>query len=607
MGLAGYFRKFIPSFASRTACITKLTKNGEPFIWAEEQELAKQYIVDCLTSKPLLSVFDPSLPTELHTDASAIGYGAMLLQRDDDRTRVIGYFSKKTTPVEAKYHSYELETLAIVNALKNFRVYLLGIEFTLVTDCNAIKSTSAKKDLLPRVARWWSYMQEFNFTIKYRKGSALPHVDYLSRNPVSVRRIVTKDWLHIEQRGDSEIAQLIKDLKEGLLDPTRYVIKNEVLHYVVDTPEGPVPKPFVPRYSRLGLCRIFHDEQCHVGIDKTIESIKKHFWFPRLTNFVRNYIKHCLICAVKKTRSGPLQGFIRNIEKPTQPMCVVHADCLGPLPTTEKGFKHVLVMVDAFTKYCVLQPLKTVQTEETKNAFQLFISLFGTPNEIVMDAGKNFKNLKIPEYLDALGISYHYTTPDVHRSNGQVERYMRTIMNLLRVETTVASEWSENLWKIQLVLNSTVHKATKTSPLQLLIGIEGATPLIQSLIKNLSTDLKPIRNLHIDRERVGRRLQEAAEKSSSANSKRRDTVTYSVGDFVLMHRDDKMHQSKMNYEFLGPYEVVSITKEGRYELRRIGKSLITKASKEQLRKWPTDWSLTVDMPELLEQLENDVG
>lgn len=168
----------------------------------------------------------------------------------------------------------------------------------------------------------------------------------------------------------------------------RYSCQNGILHYLIPTPNGPISKPFVPRQSRLGLLRIFHDEQCHVGVDKTLDSIQKHFWFPRMRYFVAKYIKHCLICAVKKTRSGPLQGFITNVDKPSEPMNTIHADCLGPLESTSEGFKQILVLIDAFTKYCVLLPLKSVKAEETRQAFQLFISLFGTPKQINMDAGK---------------------------------------------------------------------------------------------------------------------------------------------------------------------------------------------------------------------------
>lgn len=178
MGLAGYFRKFIPNFATRTACITKLTKQGEPFVWSIAQQEAHNYIIKCLTSEPLLRIFDPSLDTELHTDASCIGYGGILLQRRGTQLGVVAYFSKRTSEHETRYHSYELETLAIVNSVKHFRVYLLGITFKIVTDCNAVKSTFTKKDLLPRVARWWAYLQDFNFELTYRKGSSLPHVDF---------------------------------------------------------------------------------------------------------------------------------------------------------------------------------------------------------------------------------------------------------------------------------------------------------------------------------------------------------------------------------------------------------------------------------------------
>lgn len=146
----------------------------------------------------------------------------------------------------------------------------------------------------------------------------------------------------------------------------------------------------VPRHNRLGLLRIFHDEQCHIGFDKTLESIQRHFWFPRMRNFVKNYLKHCLACAVRKTRSGPLQGFIQTFPKPTEPMHTIHADCLGPLPATKDGFKHVLILIDAFTKYCLLLPLKKLTAEDTKCQFQNLFSLFGTPKQIVTDAGRSF-------------------------------------------------------------------------------------------------------------------------------------------------------------------------------------------------------------------------
>jgi hypothetical protein len=128
-------------------------------------------------------MFDPKLPCELHTDASALGVGAALLQKEYGIVRPIAYYSRRTTNCEAKYCSYDLETLAIVEAAEHFRAYLYGMPFTVFTDCNAIRATALKKDLHPRIARWWVKLQDYDFTIEYRPGSKMAHVDYLSRNP----------------------------------------------------------------------------------------------------------------------------------------------------------------------------------------------------------------------------------------------------------------------------------------------------------------------------------------------------------------------------------------------------------------------------------------
>lgn len=108
-----------------------------------------------LSGNPVLSLYRVGVETELHTDASKYGYGAILLQRnkDDQLLHPIYYTSGKTSPAEEKYASYELEVLAIIKTLKKFRVYLLGIPFKIVTDCRAFTLTISKKDLCVRVAR----------------------------------------------------------------------------------------------------------------------------------------------------------------------------------------------------------------------------------------------------------------------------------------------------------------------------------------------------------------------------------------------------------------------------------------------------------------------
>lgn len=127
-------------------------------------------------------IFNPELSVELHTDASAEGYGAILIQRANNLPHVVEYFSRRTTEVESRYHSYELETLAVVRAVEHFRHYLYGRHFVVYTDCNSLKASKSKVDLILRVHRWWAFLQAYDFEIVYREGRGMEHADFFSRN-----------------------------------------------------------------------------------------------------------------------------------------------------------------------------------------------------------------------------------------------------------------------------------------------------------------------------------------------------------------------------------------------------------------------------------------
>lgn len=115
---------------------------------AAERNAFKQLKI-ILSERSVLNLFRIGAETELHTDASMYGFGAILFQKDsvDQSLHPVYYASGKTTPAEQKYPSYELEVLAIVKALRRFRTYLLGVKFKIVTDCRAFTQTMSKRDL----------------------------------------------------------------------------------------------------------------------------------------------------------------------------------------------------------------------------------------------------------------------------------------------------------------------------------------------------------------------------------------------------------------------------------------------------------------------------
>lgn len=152
-----------------------LTKNDVPWCWGQEQELAFKEIKNRLVSRPILALYNPEYITEVHCDASKLRLGGILLQKPDDKSplRAVSYYSRQATKSEEFLHSYELETMAVVAALKKFCVYLIGLQFKFMTDCNALRSTLSKRDLMPRIARWWLQLQQFDFIVEYRPGESI--------------------------------------------------------------------------------------------------------------------------------------------------------------------------------------------------------------------------------------------------------------------------------------------------------------------------------------------------------------------------------------------------------------------------------------------------
>ena len=183
LGLAGYYRKFVPNFAEVAAPLTDLTKKGLPtnVMWKTEHERAFKVLCDLLTSSPILRLPDLSSPFILRTDASDVGIGAMLLQEHEDGVFPVAYASKKLLKREQNYSVIERECLAIVFGIKKFEKYLYGTQFTIETDHAPLTYLQKFKADSGRLMRWALFLQSYSFTIKAIKGSENIGADYLSR------------------------------------------------------------------------------------------------------------------------------------------------------------------------------------------------------------------------------------------------------------------------------------------------------------------------------------------------------------------------------------------------------------------------------------------
>ena len=186
LGLAGYYRRFIPDFSKVAKPLTQLLKKDTPFKWAENQENAFNNLKTALMTKPILQYPDFSKPFNLTTDASGYAIGGVLSQGPIGKDLPIAYASRLLNSAEQNYSTIEKECLAIVYSAMHFRPYLYGRKFTIVTDHKPLVWMHSIKDPTSRIWKWKLKLSDFEFDILYKEGRANANADALSRNPPEI-------------------------------------------------------------------------------------------------------------------------------------------------------------------------------------------------------------------------------------------------------------------------------------------------------------------------------------------------------------------------------------------------------------------------------------
>jgi len=181
LGLAGFYRRFIKNFSKISAPMTALLKKDAHFEVGEKQELAFKELKAAISSAPILANPDPELPFTVVTDSSGFAIGAALCQNDGTGSRPVAFMSKKLLPAEMNYPTHERELLAIVCALKEWRHYLFGNHFTVLTDHRPLQHIQNQPHLSARQTRWSEFLQQFDLTIEYQQGKSNVVADALSR------------------------------------------------------------------------------------------------------------------------------------------------------------------------------------------------------------------------------------------------------------------------------------------------------------------------------------------------------------------------------------------------------------------------------------------
>ena len=604
LGLAGYYRRFIPRFATIASPLTALTNKGVQFVWTEHTESAFQHLKTCLCSAPILAYPNFDKPFILQTDASDVGLGAVLTQLDKSgHERVISYASKTLTDRERNYTAMEKEALAVVFATGHFRVYLLGRKFQLMTDNRALKwlHTIQPKG---RIARWIMDLQEFDFTVSHRPGASNQNADALSRlnHQTSALHnntlcnssapsasffvgLVPDCDLFSAQREDAAISKIIEMKEKGFPRPPPFVWKDNRLlscywycwdqlflqnGLLMKSHKASAPFPqntvVIPQGLINIVLRNLHSSSSggHMGINRTTARARERFFWPRMREAVQKFIQNCSECSQIKQDPSLTKAPLKQIEV-SEPFVFWAMDYMGPIKETARGNKHILVLMDHFTKWCEAFPTKD---QRASTVAQILVSRvfsrFGPPTVLHSDQGRNFESILMHEIYNLMGIKKTRTTAYHPQCDGLVERQNRTLQSILSAFVSEHStDWDEWLDQAVFAYNTSVHESTGLSPYELIFGRPARMPIEVELgvpLRNPSSQSDYSQSLRKallhSNELAQRNLNNARSRQASQynNKSKKDWEPLEPGQTVWLWRPKHW---KFGKKWTGPYKIQS--------------------------------------------------
>ena len=615
VGLASYYRRFVPGFSKIAEPIYALTKKGAVFAWTAECQSAFNALKDRLIQAPVLVFPDFTMGFVLETDASIKGLGAVLSQqREDKHLHPVAYASRSLTQAEKGYAITELETLAVVWAISHFHAYLYGNDVTVYTDHSAVKAVLATPSANGKHARWWSKVFGTgvrNVDIVYRSGKLNSNADALSRNPVDPAPAVAiaegdvqvcnvtatttlselldaephpigdADYFAREQLEDPEVLMLIRYLDTGELpeDSTKarklvaqafsFTLLDGIL-YFVDPRRDDQKRAVVPTQLRGGLLEDSHSGPMagHFSGVRLYKSLSRHWWWPNMFADCRNHCTACPQCAI-------VSGSGRVNKPPLHPIPVQRAfQIVGldvmDLPRTQSGNKHVVVFQDYLTKWPLVFP---VPDQKAVRIAQLLseevVPMFGVPEALLTDRGTNLLSHLMKDVCSLLGIQKLNTTAYHPQCDGMVERFNRTLKTMLRKHAgKFGVQWDKYLSGVLWAYRNTPHEATGEKPSFLLFGMDCRTPTEAALLPPTPlqlTDVEDYReqlvlSLSSARDLAAKNIQAAQKRYKKQYDKKAKPPDLKVGSWVMVYfpHEETGKARKLSRPWHGPYRVIRV-------------------------------------------------
>lgn len=586
LGLANFFRRFIQGYSSLVAPLTALTSDKRSWHWSDKCQEAFEGVKLALINAPVLALPDLNKPFEVWSDASLFGTGAVLLQDG----HAVAFLSHRFSPAERNYTTTDQEALGVIHALQQWRCYLEGApDVTVVTDHQPLTylgSLKASGLLSRRQARWISFLQDQHIRWSYRPGR-INVADPLSRIYEGSDAASTTDASSLP--GQPMVAAITRsaintDLRKRICAGYRHdpwfkeqnnvtdLRKVDGLYFKGDQ----VVVPDVDKLRRL-LIAEYHDGGTggHRGPERTLEAIKRTYWWTRLAADVCQYVSECPQCQRNKASTTKPRGLLQPLPIPERVWGSVTVDLITQLPMSASGFDAIVVFVDRLSKMTHFAPTNSTVTAE--GVAQLYVDKVfchhGLSDEIVSDRGPQFAGMFWTSVFKLLGTKIKLSTAYHPQTDGQTERMNRLLEETLRhYVSPTQDDWDTHLTLIEFAINNSLNKSIGTSPFQLwtphvlrepsnIAVLQSKVPQAASYVQEMRARLQRARSC----------LLKARDRQKAAADKSRQDASFAVGDLVLLSTKNIALKApgtkKLLPRFIGPFSIEAVVGKVAYKLQ----------------------------------------
>ena len=552
LGMAQYSARFIENFATITEPLRYLTKQTSEWRWGAKEAASFQKVKASLEESATNAYFDMKKDIEIVVDASPVGLAALLVQEE----RVVTYASRALTGVEARYSQTEREALAVVWACEHFNRFIKGApRFTVISDHKPLESIWQKARPPLRIERWGLRLQPYNMIVKYRPGTSNP-ADYMSRHParLNIKRSreqqMAEHYVNALASVATPMAMSVEEVKretakdETLQAVIKLIQKNkwhDVTQYgglgvdydslcsfnrvkdvlTVNESSDLVMKDYqivIPTNLQKRVVELAHDG--HQGMSKTKALLRSKVWFPGVDVAVEEAVRSCIPCQANSTRRDTQPLTMSAL--PRGPWLEISIDFCGPLPTGE----YLLVMVDEFSRFPVVEVVRSTSAETVIPVVDGVFSLLGYPEVVKSDNGPPFSGHVWQSYMQENNVRHRKITPLWPQANAQAEAFNKPLMKALKSANISGKAWRKEMRQFLRAYRCTPHVTTAFTPHRLLFA------------RDPRTKLPEVKRHHSAEEKIVRQNDAVAKLRMKAQAEKRVRVesTIGKGDIVLVRQ-----------------------------------------------------------------------